>query len=45
MKNLMRLLRKNLKYERIKENVKNISGKQENMKRLNSVDSGKITSL
>ena len=37
MKNLMQLLGRK-KYERIKENVRNISEKQENM-RLNSVNS------
>ena len=42
-KNLMRLLGRK-KYERTKENVKNVSEKQENV-RLNSVKSKKITSL
>ena len=36
--------RKKQKYERMKENVRSISEKQENM-RLNSVNSRKITSL
>ena len=38
------IIREKQKYERTKENVKNASGKQENM-RLNSVNSRKITSL
>ena len=38
------IIREKKKYERIKENVKNVSRKQENM-RLNSVNSKKITSL
>ena len=38
------IIRKKQKYERMKENVKNASGKQENM-RLNSVNSREITSL
>ena len=42
-KNLMRLLGRK-KYERTKENVKNVSEKQENV-RLNSVNSKEITSL
>ena len=44
MKNLMRLLGRNKKYETMKENLRNASEKQENM-RLNSVNSRKITSL
>ena len=43
MKNLMRLLGRK-KYEKMKENVRNVSEKQENM-RLNSVNSQQITSL
>ena len=38
------IISKKQKYERMKENVRNIREKQENM-RLNSVDSRKITSL
>ena len=38
------IIREKQKYERMKENVKNVSEKQENM-RLNSVNSKKITSL
>ena len=41
MKNLMRLLGRK-KYEKMKENVRNVSEKQENM-RLNSVNSQQIT--
>ena len=38
------IIREKQKYERMKENVRNVSEKQENM-RLNSVNSKKITSL
>ena len=38
------IIREEQKYERMKENVKNVSEKQDNM-RLNSVNSKKITSL
>ena len=38
------IIREKEKYERMKENVKNVNEKQENM-RLNSVNSRKITSL
>ena len=38
------IIRDKQEYERMKENVKNVSEKQENM-RLNSVNSKKITSL
>ena len=38
------IIREKQKYERTKENVKNVSEKQENV-RLNSVNSKKITSL
>ena len=38
------IIRKKKKYEKIKENVRNVSEKQENMK-LNSVNSNKLTSL
>ena len=38
------IIREKLKYERMKENVKNVGEKQENM-RLNSVNFKKITSL
>ena len=38
------IIKEKQKYERMKENVKNVSEKQENM-RLNSVNSKKITSL
>ena len=38
------IIRERKKYERMKENVRNISKKQENM-RLNSVNSKQITSL
>ena len=37
------IIRKKRKYERMKENVKNVSERQQNM-RLNSVNSRKITS-
>ena len=43
MKNLIRLLGRNQKYERRKENARNVSERQQNM-RLNSVNSRKITS-
>ena len=43
MKNLIRLLGRNQKYEWRKENVRNVSERQQNM-RLNSVNSRKITS-
>ena len=38
------IIREKQKYERMKESVRNVSGKQENM-RLKSVNSRKITSL
>ena len=38
------IVRKKQKYERMKENVKNVNRKQKNM-RLNSVNSKRITSL
>ena len=38
------IIRGKQKYERMKENLRNTSGKQENI-RLNSVNSRKITSL
>ena len=38
------IIREKQKYERMKENVRNVNEKQENM-RLNSVNSRKITSL
>ena len=38
------IIREKKKYERMKENVRNVSEKQENM-RFNSVNSRKITSL
>ena len=38
------IIREKLKYERMKENVRNVSEKQENM-RLNNVNSKKITNL
>ena len=38
------IIRERKKYERMKENVRNVSKKQENM-RLNSVNSKQITSL
>ena len=38
------IMREKQKYERMKENVRNVSEKQENM-RSNSVNSRKITSL
>ena len=38
------IIREKQKYERMKENVRNVSEKQENM-RLNSVNSRKIMSL
>ena len=38
------IIREKQKYERMKENVKNVSEKQENM-RLNNVNSKQITSL
>ena len=38
------IIREKQKYGRMKENVKNVSKKQENM-RLNSVNSKKVTSL
>ena len=38
------ILKEKNKYEKMKENVKNVCEKQENM-RLNSVNSKKITSL
>ena len=38
------IIRGKKKYERMKENVKNVSEKQENM-RLNSMNSKRITSL
>ena len=38
------IIREKEKYERMKENVKNVNEKQENM-RLNSVNSRKITSF
>ena len=38
------IIREKLKCERMKENVRNVSEKQENM-RLNSLNSRKITSL
>ena len=38
------IIREKQKYERMKENVRNVSEKQENM-RFNSVNSRKITSL
>ena len=43
MKNLMQLLGRK-KYKNMKENVRNVSEKQENM-RLNRVNSKKITNL
>ena len=38
------VIKEKQKYERMKENVRNMSEKQENV-RLNSVDSRKVTSL
>ena len=38
------IIREKQKYERMKENVKNVNEEQENM-RLNAVNSKKITSL
>ena len=38
------IIREKQKYERMKENMRNVNEKQENM-RLNSVNSRKITSL
>ena len=38
------IIREKQKYERMKEHLRNVSGKQQNM-RLNSVNSKKLTSL